>query len=430
MKSFKKYLIPSLIASVLMSMYVIVDGIFVGQRIGDVGLAAINISWPITAFLQAIGMAIGLSGGIYISTLVGKNQIEESKKIKLTTVLLIVLLGVVLGLVLYFCAEPLLRALGASNESLSYALEYTKIILIGSVFQMLGVGLLPLLKNSGKVKVAMAASLCSVGVNLLLDYIFIYLCNMTLDGAALGSVLAQVASCLICLFAYFKELNGVSFRKSTFKELFSGAVAPFILNYSYSIIIIITNVVCMHYGQDEAVAAYTLLSYISYIVIAIACAIGDAIQPLFSYNEASKDYQSNHKMLQQCLIISFCFCAGIAVLTILGKKQLGDLYNLSEQAYQYYEAGLVFYSLGFLFVAIIKIACSYLYAVNDKKLANALIILEPFVLTPIFLLIGTSMLQLVGVWSSYLMVQVLLCGISIMFLYLKLHKDKFQNTSS
>ena len=80
MKKFASYLIPSLIASVLMSMYAIVDGIFIGQKIGDAGLAAINITWPITSFLQSIGTAMGLSGGIVIQNLLGKKVGSEQNQ--------------------------------------------------------------------------------------------------------------------------------------------------------------------------------------------------------------------------------------------------------------------------------------------------------------------------------------------------------------
>lgn len=295
MKKFASYLIPSLIASVLMSMYAIVDGIFIGQKIGDAGLAAINITWPITSFLQSIGTAMGLSGGIVIQNLLGKKEVEHANKIKTLILIIVLFLGVFLGLLFYAVEEPLLHVLGATSESYPHAESYLTIILMGSIFQMLGMALLPLLKNSNKVKLAAVASLSAIFTNFTLDYVLIYLANMDLAGAALASVLAQVVSCIICLFAFAKELKSPIFLKKDLKEIFKISLAPFILSYSFSIAIIITNLVCSTYGGDEAVAAYTLLSYLSYIIIAIACAVGDSIQPLFSYNQAIQDFKSNKK---------------------------------------------------------------------------------------------------------------------------------------
>lgn len=187
MKKFASYLIPSLIASVLMSMYAIVDGIFIGQKIGDVGLAAINITWPITSFLQSIGTAMGLAGGIYIQKLLARKEEKKASKIKLTTLLMVIILGIIVGLLFYAVRIPLLYTLGATEESFGYALNYLRVILIGSVFQMTGMTFIPLLKNSNKVKLAAAASLSSVFTNLILDYAFIYGLDMDLYGAALVS---------------------------------------------------------------------------------------------------------------------------------------------------------------------------------------------------------------------------------------------------
>ncbi|MDE7162341.1 MAG: polysaccharide biosynthesis C-terminal domain-containing protein, partial [Anaeroplasmataceae bacterium] len=336
MKKFSSYLIPSLVATVLMSMYAMIDGIFIGQKIGDAGLAAINIVWPVTACLQALGTALGLSAGIYIQKKNAKEEFQEADKIRLTVIVIGIALATILGLLFYVLREPLLSGLGTTSQSYPYAIEYLKMILAGSVFQVLGCMLIPLLKNSNKVKLAAVASLSSMGTNLLLDYILIFVFDYALFGAALASVLAQVVSAGICLVGILKELKGITFKKEAILSLFKTCIAPFILSYSYSIVILITNIVCNHYGQDEAVAAYTLLSYIAYILMAVSCAVGDSIQPLFSYQEAKKEYKKNHKMLKSCFIISFCTVLVFDILIIILRKQLGELYNLSEKAYQLY----------------------------------------------------------------------------------------------
>ncbi len=428
MKKFASYLIPSLIASVLMSMYAIVDGIFIGQKIGDVGLAAINITWPITSFLQSIGTAMGLAGGIYIQKLLARKEEKKASKIKLTTLLMVIILGIIFGLLFYAVRIPLLYTLGATEESFGYALNYLRVILIGSVFQMTGMTFIPLLKNSNKVKLAAAASLSSVFTNLILDYAFIYGLDMDLYGAALASVLAQVVSSIICLFAYFKEFKGISLEKKDYWEISKISIAPFILAYSYSIVIIISNLVCTSFGGDEAVAAYTLLSYLSYIIIAVACAVGDSIQPLFSFNQAAGDYQSNYRMLKYCFIISFLCCGVFILLMVLFNNQLGELYNLSEKSFAYYQDGLVYYMIGGALVSIIKVSSSYLYAIDAKLFANILVIAEPFILTPIAFLIFCFPLKLYGVWTSYTFVQVSLLILAGTLLWIQ--KNKIQKKCS
>lgn len=408
MKSFYRYLIPSVLASVFMSAYAIIDGMFIGQKIGDVGLSAINIAWPITSFLQCIGTALGLSGGIYISTLRGLNRSEESGRMKLTTILVIIFLSIILGGILFLTCEPILILFGAEGECLEYASSYIRIILMGSLFQMLGVGLIPLLKNSGKAHFAMLASVISILVNLILDFVFIYTLNLGLPGAAIASVIAQVSSCIVCLVPYLQELRGVLFTKDGMKNLFLGSLAPFVLNFSYSFIIIITNALCLTYGGNEAVAAYTLLSYLLYVIGAIGTGVADAIQPLFSYYHASKDRKENDKMLRMCLIISFglCFCVSVLFYCIQGP--LESLYNLSPLASRFYRQALIYYLIGFLCVSLIRVICSYLYSVNDKLRANLLTLAEPLILTPLIYLLLCPFLKLSGVWIGYLVIQITL----------------------
>lgn len=423
MKKFASYLIPSLIASVLMSMYAIVDGIFIGQKIGDSGLAAINITWPITSFLQSIGTAMGLAGGIVIQNLLGKKEVEHANKIKSTILIMVVILGIFFGLFFYSIRNPLLKCLGATEESFFYAQSYLTIILIGSIFQMLAMALTPLLKNSSKVKLAACASLSAVFTNLILDYVFIFVANMDLAGAALASVLGQVVSSIICLLGYFKELKKPIFLKKDIIELFKTSLAPFVLAYSFSIAIIITNLVCSYFGGDEAIAAYTLLSYLSYIIIALACAVGDSIQPLFSYNQAVGDYKGNKRMLKYCLAISFVICTLCAALMLLFQNQLGQLYNLSDLSMKYYKDGLLYYSIGAICVSFIKVASSHLYAINSKIYANLLVMIEPFVLIPLSLLIFCFPFHLYGVWVSYLFTQGVLIVLAIVLLSLQQAKN-------
>ncbi|MDE6660477.1 MAG: polysaccharide biosynthesis C-terminal domain-containing protein [Anaeroplasmataceae bacterium] len=419
MKKFASYLIPSLIATVLMSMYAMIDGIFIGQKIGDAGLAAINIVWPITALLQSIGSALGLAGGVIIQKKLAQEEVRQASQIKLTVVIIGVVLAIIFGLIFYFLRVPLLHALGTTDASFSYAMAYLKMILTGAIFQILGMMLIPLLKNSGKVKLAALASLTSMTTNLILDYVMIYVLDMELMGAALASVLAQVASAMVCIFAYFKEFKGVSFTKENLLDIFKTSLAPFILAYSYSIVILITNIACTHYGGDEAVAAYTLLSYIAYILMAVSCAVGDSIQPLFSFQQAKHEYNKNRRMLKLCMIISFSAILIFDILLIILKRQLGYLYNLSDIAYSYYVAGLYYYLAGGIMISILKVISSYLYAIDSKLFANILVLLEPFVVVPIVLAIFGVSLELTGIWISYLVGQAILLGVACLLLYLQ-----------
>ena len=255
-------------------------------------------------------------------------------------------------------------------------------------------------------------------LDLVLDYFLIYSLDYDLKGAALASVIAQGVAFLIAIIAYRGEFHGISFSKEVFKELFIKALAPFLLNFSYSIIIIITNALCLHYSSIEAVASYTLLSYLLYIISAISTGVSDSIQPLFSYHYALKDIKTNIKMLKKCLLISFSISVVTSLLFYLFRNNLADLYNLSATSRSLYYDGLIFYLIGFLFVSFIKVTSSYLYSIDDKIKSNILILLEPLVLTLLYGIICGEIFGISGIWISFLAIQITLFIISLTLLFL------------
>ena len=330
MKTFKQYLIPSLIANLFMSTYVIIDGIFIGYNLNDLGLAAINIAWPITAILQSLGLALGISGGIYLSRKKALGEDEYNLRVKSTILIYILSISILLGVILFLLREPLLILFQAKGETLDYAKRYITIILYGSVFQMLGLAIIPLNKNIGYVKLSMIASISSTLVNFFLDFLFIVVLKYGLEGAATASVLGAFSCFLIGIIPYLRHIKKPIFNKEVTKELFLGALAPFILNYSYSILIIITNALTITYGGNEACAAYTVLSYLLYVINALATGTSDSIQPLFSYNNERNDYDRNKKLLLQTLGIAFLLVSLFDISFLFLKENITILYGLSE----------------------------------------------------------------------------------------------------
>ena len=404
MKKFKDYLIPSVIASICMSMYAIIDGIFIGLKLSDIGLAAINLAWPITALLQSLGVGLGISSGIYISRKMAKGESDIANKSKLSAILSLALVGLILGTILFVFKREILILFKAEGETLDLATRYIRVILYGSIFQVMGCGMIPLLKNSGRIKSAFLGSIVAIVVNLGLDYLFIFTFDLGLEGAAGASVIAQAASFIACLIPYIKEIKGFNTKWECYKEIFLGGIAPFVLNYSYSFIIIITNALCMIYVGDSAVAAYTLLSYILYIISATAQGTADAIQPLFSYHYEIKEYDKCKKMLKQCLCISLGLVIITAGILLVCTNPLASLYNLSEGSKEIYYKAVPYYFSGFLFVALSKVLSSYFYSINKKIGANIITLSEPLLITPLIYLI-LSPLKIEGLWMGFLIIQ-------------------------
>ena len=423
MKTFRQYLIPSIIAQVFMSCYAIIDGIFIGYKMNDLGLAAINLAWPITAFIQGVGFALGISAGIYISRIRGLGEKMKIKRLKTSILLILLIASIVLGFLFFFLKRPILILFQAKNETLDAADKYITIILFGSIFQLLGCALGPIIKNDGYVKSSMCASLLATLVNFILDYFFIVRFEFGLEGAAVASVIGQGVAFLICLIPYVKQMKGIYLDKEFFREIFLGAMAPFILNYSYSIIIILTNALAENYSGDEAVAAYTVLSYMLYVINALAQGTSDAIQPLFSYNSIQKNYKLNRKYLYKCFIISFILVSIFSLAFFLLRDPIARLYGLSQLACDIFNFACIFYIFGFIIISFSKVICSYLYSINKKLLANILVLAEPILLTPIAYFIFVNCMGLLGLWISFLVIQALLGIMAFYFYYVSRREE-------
>ena len=421
-KSYKSYLIPSLIATVFLATYVIFDGIFIGIKLSDLGLSAINIGWPVVAIIHSMGVGLGISAGIYISRKNGEGKFNEANKAKATSLIILLILAIIFSALIFILKKPLLYLFGADDIVYPYADEYlTNYILYGGIVYVIGPALIPLLKNSGKSRIAMLASISSVVVNFTLDYIFIMILDMGLKGASLASVSGQTSCVIISFIAYFKELKGVSFNKAFIKKFFIGGIAPYVLNFSYDVILIITNRVCGYYNGNEAIATYAILTYALYVVNAICQGIGDGIQPLFSYYSGSNNKKMLKKLIIKSLIISFIINSIFIILFIVFRIQIAILFNLSEVGIEIFKYASIFYAISFFMISISKVLASYFYSINKNLYANIITIIEPFILTPLCYLFCIPF-GINAIWWSYLIIQSILLLLSI-FLYIKSERN-------
>ena len=190
-KKFFQYVIPSVLSFALSGIYSIVDGFFVGNSVGDLGLSTINIAYPIVAVIQSLGTGIGMGGAICYSIHKAEKKEDRAREFSAGALWLILLSGIFLTVMILFLNRPLLRMLGAKGELLSLGEEYIAIIALGASLQILGTGLVPFIRNHGGSFYAMASMIAGFGTNILLDYLFVWIFHQGIAGAALATVIGQ-----------------------------------------------------------------------------------------------------------------------------------------------------------------------------------------------------------------------------------------------
>lgn len=230
-KRYAGYIFPSMLSFLLTGIYSIIDGIFVGRAMGDPGLAAINIAWPLVALIISLGTGIGMGASVVVSLNKGAGKEEKALRAEGNAFFLLFTGSLCLTGALYLSGTPLLKLLGAKGSLLPLAEIYLKYILIGSMIQVFASGLVPLMRNHGASFYAMCSMALGCISNIALDYWFVMVLDLGLMGAALATVLGQVLTLVLCIAFYIKKKNRIPFsnmrpEKETVLSILPVAVSP------------------------------------------------------------------------------------------------------------------------------------------------------------------------------------------------------------
>lgn len=203
---FFKYVIPSIIAFALSGIYAIVDGYFVGNTIGDAGLSAINIAYPIQALIQALGTGIGMGGAVYYSINAAEKKGKRAEEFIATSWWLLVIVSVISTIIIYSFSSKILGLLGADGIILTNATDYIKIIALGAILQILGTGMMLFIRNYGNSFWSMFAMVGGFITNIVLDFIFVWIYEMGMKGAATATIAGQgVTAAIAIIYALYNK---------------------------------------------------------------------------------------------------------------------------------------------------------------------------------------------------------------------------------
>ncbi|RRD94302.1 multidrug transporter MATE [Clostridiales bacterium COT073_COT-073] len=419
-KIFFKHVIPSMLAFAFSGIYVIIDGIFVGRNTGDIGLAAVNINYPIAALMQALGTGIGMAGGIWISIKRGQKKSNEESSFLGNSLFLLLISALVLMVSLLLTYPYVLTILGAKGELLKPSEDYLKIIIYGTIFQVLATGFIPLVRNYNGVILAMIAMIAGLITNTVLDYVFIVLFPWGTAGAAAATVIGQAMTLILLLPFFFLPKPLLSWQDlipqwQITKQILPVARSPFGMTLIPNLIVIILNKSAIYYGEIVAVSAYAIISYVIYIVQLFLQGIGDGAQPLISRYYGAENKVALRKI--RFLSYSMSFFVGLlsALALYFSRKQLPILFGSSPKVALMYEQALIYFLIGILFVSILRVCISYLYAVNQSFSASLLIYGEPVLLMSLILFLLPPFLGLNGVWLSVPVSELIMMFLSLFY---------------
>ena len=418
-RQFMHYVIPSMIAMLFSGFYSIVDGLFVGNSIGNVGLAAINLVYPIQVVLNATATGVGIGGSVLVSIYRGEGKDRDMEHSAMQTIILLLIFGAILPVFFLGTKGIILNFLGAEGAIYKGADDYITTILIGGMLPVLGNGLNPIVRNQGKPIIATQNMVAGLVTNIVLDYVFIYKMNLGMFGAALATITAQGVVATMNVI-YVVKLNHKNFKMdyilpniAKIKRIMKIAISPFGQTIVPSIIIILTNWKCIEYGGDGAVAIYSVISYVLACAQLLIQGIGDGVQPLFSYYFGANKERELHYVYNKAFFLCSIFSVFLMVMTMVFSVQLAKYFNISPELMNETALALKTTAFAYAFFGVTRVTSAYFYATNHTKFSNLLIYIEPIVIAPAMLWIFTELFGLSGVWMAYPAIQVILSSISL-----------------
>ena len=311
--------------------------------------------------------------------------------------------AMVLLIVLGFTYPAILSALGAKGDVYQKAVEYIQIIIFGAVFQVMGTGFIPMLRNRNLAFQAMVSMAAGMGVNGVLNYLLLFVVKIGIRGAAVGTIAAQFVVLVISSYLIYgrqKVHLKVVWQHKMIGEILKIGISAFGLSLAPSIVLLFTNLQCLKYGGDAAVACYAVISYIVFPVQSMLMGIGDGTQPLMSFYSGAKKMEELRFVKKIASIAVVGMGAVFFVIVILVSKYIPDVFGMQMDSQAYFGTGMAVSAVSFLFTGLAKFHISYLNATLQVKKAMQLIYGETIVVAPFLIFLLPYVFKINGIWLS------------------------------
>ena len=360
-----KLAIPTVIAQVVNMLYNIVDRIYIGHipEIGSLALTGVGVCMPVIMIISAFAALISFGGAPRASICMGKGEPESAEKIIGGSFTLLLGLSAVLTTVLLIWNEDILLLFGASENTIDYATSYMSLYAVGTVFVQLTLGMGAFINAQGFTKVGMMTVLIGAVSNIILDPIFIFLCGMDVQGAALATILSQAISSAWVIFFLCSTRTGLKLKLKNMRihgKLVFPCVAlglsAFIMQSSESVISVCFNASVLEYGGDIAVGAMTILTSVMQFAMLPLQGIAQGAQPILSYNYGAKNAGRVKKTFRILVVTCLIFSAVIWALVMLLPRMFAGIFTPDQALIQFTAKALRIYC-AVLCIFGIQVAC-------------------------------------------------------------------------
>lgn len=308
-----KYSLPAVVGIVVMSIYNIIDRIFIGQGVGPDAIAGLAITFPVMNVSVAFGVLIGAGASARTSILLGMQAKDKAEQVLGNSMVMTLVFGTFYIAMFAIFMDPVLRMFGASDTSLPYAHDFMLYILPGLMFNNITFSFNNVMRASGYPTKAMITMFIGAGLNVILAPIFIFWLKMGIKGAAIATDISMGVSMLFVLAHFFNKNNEIHFKSGIYRlrrdilmPILAIGAAPCIVNSAGCVINAVINNTVYHYGGDQAVAAIGIFTAVTGLVVTFVIGVCMGMQPIVGYNYGAKRFDR--------LMRTFWMSAGVCTI--------------------------------------------------------------------------------------------------------------------
>lgn len=415
--------IPASVGILVMSIYGIVDTIFVGKFVGALGIGATTVVFPITLLIGSIGMAIGVGGASIISRALGANQSDKAQLVFGNQIVLTLVLAASIVLLSVFFEKQILNLFGAKGDLIPLAQTYFRVIVFGIPFLAISMMSNNVIRSEGRARIAMLVMMIPALLNILLDFVFIVLLDMGIAGAGWATSISYATSASFASWYFLTKRSelriipqNLRLQLHIVKEIFSIGSITFARQGTIALLFIVLNNSLFYYGGELAISTYGILNRIMMIVNFPVLGVTQGFLPIAGYNYGAQ----NWKRVQESIKAAILYGTGVALIVFIAvmvfTQALVGIFTSDELLLSQTPSAIKIALLATPLLCMQLIGAAYYQAIG-KALPALLLTLtkQGFCLIPLILILP-PIFGIYGIWYAFPIADLLTAGIVMRYL--------------
>lgn len=403
-----KYSLPAIVGIVVMSLYNIVDRIFIGQGVGPDAIAGLAVTFPVMNLATALGMLIGAGASTRVSIVLGQNNKEMAFKILGNSIVMTVTLGICYITVFAIFMDDILRLFGASDKTLPYAHDFMMYILPGMLLMNLCYSYNNIMRASGYPTRAMVTMFIGAGINVILAPTFIFVLDWGIKGAAIASDIAMAISAAFVMMHFLSKKSEVHFKKGIYKlekpilmSIVSIGAAPFLINCAGCVINAIVNNMLFKYGGDSAVAAMGIFTTYSQLLVMVVIGICQGMQPIVGFNYGARRFDRLRRTYFLAVGSASILCILGTILSLTCPQYIARVFTTDAELIKAIVESLTITTIMFWGVGFQIVSTNFFQSLGMANKSIFLSLTRQIIFLIPLLLILPPHFGLTGVWAAF-----------------------------